>query len=194
VDRVAVSPSREAPVMSPWLVIAYVAGGAPAAPSTGPTGPVFIRPLHADAPPRTPSRLVFAFMPAVSFGVSAVPSLDLPFFFGGRLRGRAWALGYQFTLSGGLAERYVAGFLTHRHHLASMRRFGQDARYLASLGGGVAFLISSPVLEVEGRIAWSFGQRKRGLIGLVGRLGWNVGYGELAPLPQLGLVLGVSTL
>ena len=51
-----------------------------------------------------------------------------------------------------------------------------------------------PVIEAEARVAWRFGKRRRGVLGLVSRLGWNVGYGELAPLPQLGLLLGVTTL
>jgi len=82
---------------------------------------------------------------------------------------------------------------THRHHLTAMRGFGAEARGLVTLGGGVALLINVPVIEAEVRIAWRIGKRKRGLFGLVSRLGWNVGYGERAPLPQLGLVLGVAT-
>ena len=59
---------------------------------------------------------------------------------------------------------------------------------------GVALLVHVPVIEAEARVAWRFGPRRRGLVGLVSRMGWNVGYGERAPLPQFGLMLGVSTL
>jgi hypothetical protein len=133
-------------------------------------------------------------MPALTFGLAAAPSLDLPLFFGGHLKRRPWALGYQVTASSGLADRYLFGLGAHRHHLTGMRRFGSEGRGLVTVGGGVALLIRVPVIEAEVRVAWRFGKRRRGLLGLVSRLGWNVGYGELAPLPQLGLVLGVATL
>lgn len=158
----------------------------------GPTGPMFVRALRPEPPPRRRG-LVFAFMPALTFGLAAVPSLDLPFYFGGRLRG-PWALGYQFTWSSGGAERYVFGLMTHRHHITGMRGFGRGGRGLATVGGGAAFLWIVPIVEVEGRVAWRFGKRRRGFVGGVARLGWNVGYGEYAPLPQLGVVLGVTTL
>lgn len=167
---------------------------APRPATTGPTGPVLIVPLvPAEAPPRRRG-LVFAFMPGLTFGVSRLPSLNLAFFFGGRLRGRAWALGYQITGSSGGAERYIWGTLTHRHHVTAMRPFGATGRGLVTVGGGLAFLVLSPVVEAEARVAWRFGERRRGLLGLVARLGWNVGYDERAPMPQLGVVFGAASL
>lgn len=161
-------------------------------PALGPTGPTLVRPLVPSPPP--PGRFVFAFLPALTFGVSRVPSLDLPLYFGGRLARRPWALGYQLTVSSGLADRYLFGLVTHRHHLTAMHGFGRGARGLLTVGGGVALLVHVPVIEAEARVAWRFGPRRRGLVGLVSRLGWNVGYGERAPLPQFGLMLGMSTL
>jgi hypothetical protein len=58
----------------------------------------------------------------------------------------------------------------------------------------VALLFIRPVIEVEGRVALRFGPRRRGIFGGVARLGWNVAYGERAPVPQFGLFLGVTTL
>lgn len=174
---------------------------APPPATTGPTGPTWIRPIEpqpvpevaVEAATQPPRRgLVFAFMPGISMGISPIPSLDLPIFFGGRLPGRPWALGYQGTFTFGMADRYFLGFLTHRHHIAGQRHFG--ARGFASVGGGVALLIIRPVIEVEGRVAVRFGKRGRGVFGGMARLGWNVAYGERAPMPQLGLFLGVSTL
>lgn len=181
-------------------------GPPPAAPGptgeTGATGPTWVRPLDPQpapevevgpAQPEPPrSKLVFAFMPGLSAGISPIPSLELPFYFGGRLKARPWALGYQFTFSFGGADRYFLGFLTHRHHVTAQRHFG--ARGFASVGGGVALLFIRPVVEVEGRVALRFGPRRRGIFGGLARLGWNVAYRELAPAPQLGLFLGVSTL
>lgn len=189
-----------------WLVLtACLSAQVPEAPppdTTGATGPVWVRPLEpqpapeaAAAPaPETPrSRFVFAFMPGITAGLSPLPSLELPFFFGGRLKARPWALGYQGTAAFGGADRYFLGFfLTHRHHITAQRHFG--ARGFVSVGGGVALLIVRPVIEAEGRVAVRFGPKRRGIFGGVARLGWNVAYGERAPAPQLGLFLGVSTL
>ncbi|HEY0133780.1 MAG TPA: hypothetical protein VGB85_06855, partial [Nannocystis sp.] len=129
----------------------------------GPAEPKLVRPLRPELAPRRRG-LVFAFMPALTFGLSPLPSLDHAFYFGGRLRG-PWALGYQFTLSSGGAERYVLGLMTHRHHITGMRGFGRDDRGLISVGGGAAFLFAVPVVEVETRVAWRFGKRRRGLLG-----------------------------
>lgn len=163
-----------------------------AAPAIGDTGPTFVGPI--DPSPQPPRRFVFAFMPALTFGLAVVPSLDLPLYFGGRVARRPWALGYQLTLSSGLADRYFYGFLTHRHHLTAMHSFGRSAKGLVTVGGGVALLVDVPVIEGEARVAWRFGRLRRGFVGLVSRLGWNVGYGERVPLPQFGLVLGVAML
>lgn len=156
----------------------------------GPTGPTWLRPID---PPSDPThRVIFASMLGLTSGLSVVPSLDLALFVGRPLRARRWALGYQLTLSSGLAERYWSGLLTHRHHLAGQRHFGRYG--WASVSGGLALLIIRPVLEVEGRLAVRFGPKRRGLFGGLMRLGWNVAYGEHAPMPQLGLFLGISTL
>lgn len=169
---------------------------------TGPTAPQW--PASAGAPvefvpsrppeplARHPSRVVVAFLPAVTFGLSLVPSLDLPVFVGVRLRARPWALGGQFTFSSGFGDRYTEGLLAHRHHVTAMRSLGRDDGGLLSVGGGVALLFIVPVVEVEARVGWRFGRRGRGVMGLVARLGWNVGYREQAPVPQLGLVIGAA--
>lgn len=142
---------------------------------------------RAEEPPR--GRFVFGFLPAVTAGVSQIPSINLPFFFGARLRS-GWALGYQFTFSSGFAERYWLGLITHRHHVTGLRSFGR--RGFASVGGGVALLMIRPVIEVEGRVAVRFG--RRGVFGGLARLGWSVAYGERAPMPQLGLFVGLTSL
>ncbi|HEY0134304.1 MAG TPA: hypothetical protein VGB85_09495 [Nannocystis sp.] len=144
-----------------------------------------------DVPPK-PRRFVFAFLPGVTAGVSRLPSLDFAFFFGGRLPRSPWALGYQFTLSSGLAERYPEGLMTHRHHLTAMRSFGARDRGFVSIGGGVAVLAVFPVVEAETRLGFRFGARRRGVVAGLARIGWNVAYREQAPMPQLGVVLGVA--
>jgi hypothetical protein len=146
----------------------------------------------ADVDDEDSRRVVIAFLPAMTGGLSAFPSLDLPLFVGGRLPGRAWALGYQFTFSSGGADRYLTGLAAHRHAVTALRRFGRERRYLVTLGGGFAFLWTQPVVEFEARIGWRFGKRGRGVYGFVARLGWNFGAHEQAPVPQLGLVLGVA--
>ncbi len=146
-----------------------------------------------EAPPRR-RRFVFAFLPGITAGVSPLPSQDFAFFFGGRLPRGPWALGYQFTYSAGLADRYVAGLWAHRHHLTAMRSFGARERGFASVGGGAAILAVYPVVEVETRVGLRFGARRRGIFAGLVRVGWNIGYREQAPMPQLGLVLGVALL
>ncbi len=142
------------------------------------------------APPRR--RFVFAFLPGITMGVSPLPSQDFAFFFGGRLPRNPWALGYQFTYSVGLADRYIAGVWAHRHHLTAMRSFRE--RSFVSVGGGVAVLAIFPLVEVETRVGLRFGARRRGVIAGLVRLGWNFHYREQAPMPQLGVVLGVALL
>ena len=144
------------------------------------------------APPRR--RFVFAFLPGVTAGFSPVPSQDFAFFFGGRLPRGPWALGYQFTFSTGLADRYIAGVWGHRHHLTAMRSFGARERGFASVGGGAAVLAIFPVVEVETRVGLRFGKRRRGVVAGLVRVGWNIGYREQAPMPQLGVVFGVALL
>ena len=102
-------------------------------------------------------------------------------------------LGYQITLSSGLADRYALGlFFTHRHHLMAMRAFGARERGFLALGGGAAFLVNSPVVEAEVKVGFRFGRRKRGVVGGLFRLGWDVGHREQAPVPQLGAFVGVA--
>jgi len=157
---------------------------------TTPPGTVF---PSFTPPPAPPGRFVFAFLPGLTIGVSArpTPSADVSFFFGGRLRNNKWALGYQFTGSVGMAERYWLGILTHRHHITALTKFGR--RGFATIGGGVAIFVLWPaVAELETRVGIRFGPRERGVFGGQLRLGYNFYYREKAPLPQLGLFLGIS--
>ena len=57
---------------------------------------------------------------------------------------------------------------------------------------GAAFLLAKPVVEVETRVGFRFGERRRGVIAGVARLGWDIGHRERAPMPQLGVILGVA--
>jgi hypothetical protein len=146
-------------------------------------------------PPPPPSRFVFAVLPGLTFGINArmIPSANVSLFFGGRLRGGKWALGYQLTGASGMAERYWIGLLTHRHHITALTNFGR--RGFATIGGGVAFLVLWPaVAELETRIGVRFGPRQRAVAGGQIRLGHNFYYGEKAPLPQFGLFVGLSLL
>ncbi|MCB9750645.1 MAG: hypothetical protein H6713_11730 [Myxococcales bacterium] len=146
-------------------------------------------------------RFAFAFLPGLTFGVSYLPSIDLPLYFGGvlpeRKPGRRWTLGYQATISLGYAERYIYGLATHRHHITAMTVGERRPHLYGSIGGGVAFLLTAPVIEVEGRVGYVFGKpplgRVLGVFGAMARLGWNVGYREGAPMPQFGLFIGVLT-
>lgn len=137
---------------------------------------------------------MFTFLIGLSFGLRYVPSLDLVFYFGSRLPRGPWALGYQLTFSSGYADRYVAGFYTHRHHITATRSFGARDRGFASVGGGPALLAIYLVVEAEARIGLRFGKRGRGVLAAQARVGWNIHYREQAPVPMLGLVLGTSTL
>lgn len=175
----------------------YAAAPLPAPSCPSPPVVVVLNPLPLPPPPPPPRlrRFVFAAMPGLIFGVNAqmIPSATAAFFFGGRLRGGKWALGYQLTGTVGFADRYFLGGLTHRHHLTALTNFGQ--RGFASIGGGLAFLLFYPgVVEVETRIGMRFGRRKRGVFGAQVRLGHNFYYREKAPLPQAGLFLGFSLL
>ncbi len=145
-------------------------------------------------------RFVFAFLPGFTWGLHPAPSMDLPLYFGGALpergNGRRWTLGYQATLSIGYAERYVEGIGTHRHHITAMTVGERRQHLFGSVGGGVAFMIDSPIIEAEGRVGYVFGKRGSlgrvlGVLGATMRLGWNVGKSEGAPLPQLGLFVGI---
>ncbi len=149
-------------------------------------------PAPSVAPPPPPRRFVFAFLPGLTMGVRALPSLNFAFFFGGRLRRSPWILGYQFTFSSGGAERYSSGIMTHRHHITAMRSFGARERGFVSVGGGAALLLMKPVVEVETRVGVRVGARRRGGVAGVARIGWDIGHRERAPMPQIGVVLGVA--
>jgi hypothetical protein len=136
-------------------------------------------------------RVVVAFLPSITMGISPLPSHNPALFLGGRLA-NAWALGYQLTLSMGLAERYSLGFFTHRHHITAMRAFGATGRGFVAVGGGAAFMMTSPVVEAEGRIGLRWGGKKQGVVGVMMRLGWDVGHRERAPMPQFGVFFGVA--
>ena len=184
-SEVLPAPAEPAPAEpAPEAAAPAPEAAAPLAPAT-PDTPV-------PPPPEPPRRFVFAFLPGVTAGVSPLPSLDFAFFFGGRLPRSPWALGYQFTFSSGLAERYPEGLMTHRHHLTAMRSFGARDRGFVSVGGGVAMLAVYPVVEVETRVGYRLGARRRGVIAGLARVGWNVANREQAPMPQLGVVFGVA--
>ncbi|MCY0987128.1 hypothetical protein OV203_08335 [Nannocystis sp. ILAH1] len=174
---------------------------APADPYAAPQpGPVYVHqdmsapPAYPPAPaPAAKSRFVFAFLPGPTFGLSYLPSANLPFFFGARLKHSPWALGFQFTLSTGLAERYFAGLLTHRYHITALTSFGAKGRGFASVGGGFAVRFLSPMVEVEGRVGFRFGSSRRGIVGGQVRLGYDFAHREGAPVPQVGAFIGVCT-
>lgn len=160
-----------------------------------PSGPAYPpAPSEFEGPSEErPRRFVFAYLPSLTFGLSYMPSINNAFFLGGRVQDGRWAVGFQFTLSNGLAERYVSGLLTHRYHITGITSFGANGRGFASFGGGVAFRIYAPLAEIEGRVGWRFGAKKRGIVGAVARLGYDFYHREGAPVPQLGVMIGVST-
>lgn len=151
--------------------------------------------VQPGAPAASSRKFVFAWLPSVVAGISPAPSTaPMTMFFGGRLP-RTWALGYQLTVSFGLAERYASGVLAHRHHLTALHGFGANRRGFTSVGGGVAFnLPLLPVVEVEGRIGLRFGETRRWVFGALARLGWDIGHQERAPMPQLGAFFGFAPL
>ncbi len=73
-----------------------------------------------------------------------------------------------------------------------MRSFRE--RSFVSVGGGVAVLAIFPLVEAEARIGLRFGKQQRGVVAGLVRLGWNFHFREQAPMPQLGVVLGVALL
>lgn len=148
------------------------------------------------------SHFVFANHYGLSFGVSPFPSFDQTFFFGGALAAREdgarrLALGYSLTLSLGYADRYSQGLITTRHHVTANFYGGPRERLFAAIGGGGFFFYGfiPTGLEVEGRLGYVFGRlRERrgvGVVGGVARVGWDIRHREYAPLPQLGIFLGV---
>ena len=161
-------------------------------------------------PVKLPPHFVFANHYGLTFGLDSVPSGELSLFFGRALPALAparahqrWALGYQVTLSGGGADRYLLAYVTLRHHLMAVSYGTLRPRLYAAIGGGLAvFSYSSAprdwrasVAEVEGRVGYIFGRHRdeRRVVGVVGgtaRLGWNAASLEKAPVPQLGAFIG----
>lgn len=151
---------------------------------------VLVGPPPGSTDDGAPRRLVWGVFPGVTFGASVVPSIDLPVFLGRPLLGSRWAVGAQITLSSGGAERYRWGLVTHRYHVTGMWSAPDPRRLRLTVGGGVALLVYRPVIEVEVRIGVGLGARRRVVLGVMSRVGWNVGYGEYAPMPQLGVFVG----
>ena len=207
----AAEPAQSAPMTPPPVDLteldAVASVAQPPAPATAPPeiaakpGPVKARP-----------HFVFANHYGVTMGLEEIPSGDIALFFGRALPAlapsrthRRWALGYQFTVSIGAADRYFLSGHTHRHHLMAVSYGALRPRLYAALGGGMAIfagwlLPSKPsgwrpsVAEVEGRLGYIFGRRHtRRLVGVVGgtaRVGWNAASLARAPVPQLGAFIG----
>ena len=205
----AAAPVAPAPAPAPTDAPAAPAETAPATtpldgtadPSPAPQpAPAYVHqdmsapPAYPPAPaPANKSRFVFAFLPGPTYGLHFFPSANLPFFFGARLKRSPWALGFQFTVSGGLAERYLSGLFTHRYHITGLTSFGARGRGFASVGGGFAVRLFSPMVEAEGRVGLRFGSRRRGIVAGVVRLGYDFAHREGAPVPQVGVVVGICT-
>lgn len=183
------SAAEPAPAPAPEPVGAAYAPFAPEGAAYPPAPPDMTEQPESE----TPRRFVFAYLPSLTFGLSPFPSVNNAFFLGGRVRDSRWAVGFQFTLSFGLAERYVSGLLTHRYHVTGITSFGANGRGFASFGGGAAIRFIDPMVEIEGRIGYRFGARKRGVVGAIARLGYDFYHREGAPVPQLGVMIGVST-
>lgn len=166
----------------------------PQAPGAGPTAVAYTAPVPTPTTLPRPRRLVFGLLPSLTMGISVIPSANFAVFVGGRLRHSPWVLGYQFTFSSGFAERYSRGWLTHRHHITALRSFAKRGRGFASVGGGAAFMETSPVVEVEGRIGLRFGSKQYGIVAAQVRLGWDIGHREQAPMPQFGVVIGFAVM
>ncbi|HRI06307.1 MAG TPA: hypothetical protein PKW35_00750, partial [Nannocystaceae bacterium] len=158
---------------------------------------------EAEPPVRPGRHFVFANTYGFTFGVSPLPSFEAMFFFGGALRQREegrrrWAIGYQPTISFGLADRYFIGILTLRHHVAAHSFGGKRERLVASVSAGVASvaLLEPAIVEGEGRMGYLFGRRRdrSRMVGVVGgllRLGWHFRTFERVPMPQVGVFVGM---
>ncbi|WAS90387.1 hypothetical protein [Nannocystis punicea] len=160
----------------------------------------------------THRKLVFANFYALNFGIlSPFPSGDFSFFLGTNLRPRKnrartfdWntALGYQLTLSVGLADEMSYelspvddyNIFIHRHHLTAMGYGGQKQRLFYSMGAGVAFLLSQiGGVEGEGRLGYVFSKPERRIKGVVGgQARITAAFGGV-PLLQLGPFIGFMT-
>lgn len=195
-EPAAVAPTEPVvpePVAAPTPAADPIPAAPLSPPPPAPVAPSESRPPQAEAA-SAPGKFVFAWLPSVFMGISWPSFAPATFFFGGRLS-RSWALGYQLTGSFGLAERYLSGLLAHRHHLTALHGFGATRRGLVGVGAGVAFnLPLLPVVEVEGRVGFRFGDTRRWVVGALARLGWDIGHQERAPMPQFGLFIGFTTL
>ncbi len=153
----------------------------------------------------SPARLHFVFIntSGLTYGINRFGSFDSTFFLGAALRrrttkARRWALGYQFTLSAGGAERSLLGLFALRHHLAAYT-YSPSKRLFASASAGVAFFFGllPAVLEAEGRLGFVFGRHRKdrriaGIAGAKLRMGWHFHNDELIPMPQLGAFIGFA--
>jgi hypothetical protein len=155
-----------------------------------PMGTATEAPTEAPKTTPAPRRFVYAVMPGIVAGISPIPSIDIGVFLGARLRGGKWALGYQGTVTTGLADRFWFGLFTHRHHLAALTHFGR--RGFATVGGGLALMMVLPMAEVEARVGARLGKRGRALFGVTMRGIWDFWHREKSPVPQLGLFAGFS--
>ncbi len=199
----SLAPSSAAP-LEPAAVASTAPASTPSPPA--PSRPASASPTIASDLDPSPRRrhLVFANHYGLTLGLSQLPSFDLALFFGHALPtigggARRWAFGYQPTLTLGGADRYLGGFVTHRHHLTALSHGGLRPRLHLALGGGLAvFNLLGPrpaVAEIEAQVGYLFGRRLHarrlaGVIGLKARLGWNAASLEKAPLPQIGAFLG----
>ncbi|MCY1060737.1 hypothetical protein [Nannocystis sp. SCPEA4] len=85
--------------------------------------------------------------------------------------------------------------MTHRHYLTGLHVYGRKHRGFASIGGGVALMLPlRPQIEVEARMGVRLGKERRWVVGGLVRLGWNIFHRERAPMPQLGLFIGYTSL
>ncbi|MCA9660039.1 MAG: hypothetical protein KC486_16970 [Myxococcales bacterium] len=155
---------------------------------------------QTDAPERSDPgpRLVLGNYYGAVAGVSPWPSFEQTLMIGASLAPRraAAAVGYSLSITSGLADRYAIGSLTTRHHVTATFAGGRRERLFATLGGGFAMMLILPTsVEIEGRLGLTFAERAdRRVVGVFGgmaRLGWNVYHRESAPMPQLGLFLGL---
>lgn len=158
----------------------------------------------------THRKLVFANLYTLNFSIfSPIPSGDFTFFLGTNLRPRKnrartfdWntALGYQLTLSVGLADMPTfdlsnlnVGFpiFVHRHHFTAMGYGGKNQRLFYSVGGGALFVLSTiGGVEGEGRLGYVFTDPAKRVKGIVGGQARLTAAFEGIPLLQIGPFIG----
>ncbi len=155
-----------------------------------------------------PRRLVFANHYGLQWSViNGVPSGEVALFLGSSLRPRLgrlgrWstALGYEFGIAVGGAERGSAffswggnyGLAYHRHYVSALGYGGPSDRLYYQFGGGVLLWRSTPVaLEADARLGVVLGVRRPGRIkGMIGGEARIVGVLDGDPLPQFGVFAG----